>query len=249
MIDGKRVIAVIAARGGSKGLPRKNVRMVGGRPLVAWPVLAARGSRIVDRVIVSTDDPEIADAARQAGGELPFIRPAELSSDTASSMSVVRHALDVLAAGGDDYDYVVLLEPTSPLTEPIDIERALTMLHSSRASGDAVVGVARVHAAHPEFDVRLVEGGLIRPYAAGNFSSLKRRQDIEELYFLEGSLYCSAVDAFFRHGTFYHDRTLGYVVPRWKSFEVDELLDLICIEAILSRREELRSGESTTQTS
>ena len=110
MIDGKRVIAVIAARGGSKGLPRKNVRMVGGRPLVAWPVLAARGSRIVDRVIVSTDDPEIADAARRKlVASCHFIRPAESSSDTASSMSVVRHALDVLAAGGDDYDYVALV--------------------------------------------------------------------------------------------------------------------------------------------
>ena len=123
------------------------------------------------------------------------------------------------------------------------------MLHSSRASGDAVVGVARVHAAHPEFDVRLVEGGLIRPYAAGNFSSLKRRQDIEELYFLEGSLDRSAVGRLFRAmEPSTRDRTLGYVVPRWKSFEEDELLDLICIEAILSRREELRSGESTTQT-
>ena len=245
MIHGKRVLAIVPARGGSKGLPRKNVRPLGGRPLVAWPIAAATAASSVDRVIVSTDDAEIARAARLAGGEVPFTRPAELATDTASSVSVVRHALDTLAAAGEAYEYVVLLEPTSPLTEAIDIDDAVAHLHGARHSADAIVGVCAVHAAHPDYDVRLGADGIIRPYLAPDFASLKRRQDVEALYFLDGSLYCSAVDEFYRRGTFYHERTLGYVMPRWKSFEVDDLVDFICIEAILARRDELRRPERT----
>lgn len=241
MIDGKRVLALVPARGGSRGLPRKNMRPLAGRPLVAWPVVAAIGASVVDRVIVSTDDAEIAAAAKAAGADVPFMRPAELATDTASSMMVVRHALDMLVSAGDRYDYVVMLEPTSPLTESDDVDQALTSLHGARDRGDAIVGISRVEATHPEYDVRLGQDGLIRPYAAPDFRSLKRRQDIEELYFLEGSLYATAVDAFLAKGSFYHDRTLGYVVPRWKAFEIDTLVDLICVEALLMRRDEMRS--------
>ena len=125
MIDGRRVLALIAARGGSKGLPRKNVRLLGGRPLVAWPVSTAVAARSVDRVAISTDDEEIAAAARAAGADVPFMRPAALASDSASSIAVALHALEMLAAAGHSYDYLVLLEPTSPLTEPQDVDRAL----------------------------------------------------------------------------------------------------------------------------
>ena len=244
MIGGKRVLALIPARGGSKGLPRKNVRLLAGRPLVSWPIAAAAGASVVDRVIVSTDDAEIAAAARDAGADVPFPRPDELASDTASSMAVVRHALGMLAAAGDRYEYIILLEPTSPLTESADIDASLTTLHGARDRADAIVGIARVEATHPEYDVRVGPDGLIMPYAAASFNILKRRQDIEELYFLEGSLYASAVDAFLEKGTFYHERTLGFVVPRWKAFEVDHLVDMICIEALLLRREELRAEGS-----
>ena len=243
MIDGKTVLAIVPARGGSKGLPRKNVLPVGGKPLVAWPVGAARASRQVDRVVVSTDDAEIAAAAVAAGGEVPFMRPAELAGDTAATMDVVRHVLARLGEAGDTFDYVVLLEPTSPLTEGSDIDRALGILHASRDRADAIVGVSRVEAAHPEYDVRLGDDGIIRPYAVPDFRSLRRRQEIEELYFLEGSLYASCARALLREGSFYHARTLGYSVPRWKSLEVDELMDLICVEAILARRAELQSLE------
>lgn len=242
MIDGKPVLAIVPARGGSKGLPGKNLRPLAGRPLVQWPVLAAVASAVVDHVIVSTDDPDIADAAALAGAEAPFIRPRELATDTAPSALVIRHGIDYLAARGLHFAYVVMLEPTSPLTEPADIDAALRVLHSSRDRADAIVGIARVEATHPEYDVRLGESGLIRPYAAPSFASLRRRQEIEPLYFLEGSLYASAVPAFMERGGFYHERTLGHVMPRWKAFEVDELVDLVCIEAILARRGELHAS-------
>ena len=241
MIGGKRVLALVPARSGSKGLPRKNVRPLAGRPLVAWPIATALRAATVDRVVVSTDDEGIAAIARDAGADVPFMRPADLASDTASSTDVVRHALDTLAAAGAEYDYLVLLEPTSPLTEPEDVDSALQSLHAARGRADSIVGISRLEAHHPEYNVALRQDGLVHPYGAKDFGTLKRRQDIEDIYFLEGSLYASAVDVFLRRGTFYHERTLGYPVPRWKAFEVDELIDLICIEALLQRRDELRA--------
>jgi len=239
LIANERVLAIVPARGGSKGLPRKNLLSLAGQPLVSWPVRAARHAAVVDRVIVSTDDSEIAAAAQAAGADVPFIRPALLASDTASTISVVLHALDALEQSGERFSYVVLLEPTSPLTESADVERALQRLHANRHIADAIVGVSRVIAAHPEYDVILQSSGIIQPYMARDFRHLKRRQDISELYFLEGSLYISSVASIKERESFYHERTMGYAVPRWKSFEVDELVDFICIEALLQRRVEL----------
>lgn len=237
MIDGKGVLTVIPARGGSKGLPGKNLRPLAGLPLVAWPIRAALGSQYTDKVIVSTDDPAIAAAAKLAGAEVPFMRPSELATDTASSMAVIRHALESLASAGEYFDYVIMLEPTSPLTESGDVDAALELLNSARAYADAIVGICKVEAAHPEYDVRKNALGLIAPYIAPDFKSLRRRQEIEKLYFLEGSLYISAIPEFKDKGSFYHDRTLGYEMPREKSLEIDELVDFICIEAIIHYRE------------
>ena len=244
-----KVLAIVPARGGSKGLPGKNLRPLNGRPLVAWPVAAALGAVSVDRVIISTDDLAIAEAARAAGADVPFLRPANLAHDTASSMDVILHALEALALQGQEYEYVVLLEPTSPLTEPGDIDAALARLRSAGDAADAIVSICRIEATHPEYDVRLNPQGLISPYAAPNFKSLRRRQEIEELYYLEGSLYISRVDAFRRYKTFYHERTLGYEVPRWKSLEVDDICDFIMIEAVITHRTEIRRFAETCFTS
>lgn len=239
MIEDKKVLAIIPARGGSKGIPGKNIRMVYGKPLLAWPIEAALRSKIVDRVIVSTEDTGIANVAKQAGAEVPFMRPGELATDTARSADVIVHALHFFIARKQYYDYILLLEPTSPLTETSDVDAALLKLHKARNLADAIVGISSVNGPHPDFDVRLSEDGLISPYAAPDFSSLKRRQDTEPVYFMEGSLYISAVDVFLAKKSFYHERTMGYMVPRWKSFEVDDLMDLICVEALMARRDEL----------
>jgi N-acylneuraminate cytidylyltransferase/CMP-N,N'-diacetyllegionaminic acid synthase len=244
VIGGRRVLAIVPARRGSKGLPLKNVRPLGGKPLLAWPIGAARASRYVDRVIISTDCPDFASAAVEAGADAPFLRPAELAGDTAPSAACIAHAIDTLAEAGDSYDYLVLLEPTSPLTEGEDVDAALEALEEARDRADSIVGVTALHSAHPAFAVRLGADGLLRPAAASSFGSLPRRQDVEPLYALDGSLYVSDIQAFKREGGFYHDRTLPYVTPRWKSFEVDDLVDFICIEAILANRDLIRETEA-----
>jgi CMP-N-acetylneuraminic acid synthetase len=241
MIAGKRVLALVPARKGSKGLPLKNVRMLHGKPLLQWPIAAARASRYVDRVVISTDDAQFAELGRAAGADAPFLRPPEFATDTAPSIAFIEHALDTLEAAGDRYDYLVLLEPTSPLTEAIDVDAALEALDAQRAVADAVVGVTPLVSAHPAFAVRTDDRGLLRPFQHETFAALPRRQDIEPLYSLDGSLYVSTVDALRRERGFCHARTLPYVTPRFKSFEVDDLVDFICIEALLSRRELLGS--------
>jgi CMP-N,N'-diacetyllegionaminic acid synthase len=114
MLHGRRILALIPARGGSRGLPRKNVLEVGGRPLISWSIEAALASAYVDAVVVTTDDAEIANVARACGAEVPFLRPPELALDTSPSIDAVLHALDALAALGREFEYLMLLEPTSP---------------------------------------------------------------------------------------------------------------------------------------
>ena len=244
MINGCKVLALVPARRGSKGLPLKNIRPLQGKPLLAWPIEAARNSKLVDRVVMSTDDAEFAAAARAAGADTPFLRPAELSNDSAPSIEFILHALDMLAMSGDQYEYLVLLEPTSPLTEAEDIDAALQTLVNRRTDADAIVGVSAMASSHPVFAVRLNSMGLMQPYAAPSFGQLPRRQDIEPLFSLDGSLYISTVEALRRERGFCHQRTLPYVTPRWKSFEVDDLVDFICIEAILGQRDLLRNTQA-----
>lgn len=194
--------------------------------------------------MISTDDAEFAEIAKQAGADAPFLRPAELASDTAPSFAFIEHAIDTLAAAGDTYEYFVLLEPTSPLTEASDIDAALEALDGRRADADAIVGVTPIVNTHPAFAVRLEDSGLIRPYSAPNFAEMPRRQDITPLYCPEGTLYISKIDALRRERGFYHARTLPYVTPRYKSFEVDDLVDFICIEALFAQRDELRRSHA-----
>lgn len=237
MIDGKKVLAVVPARRGSKGLPLKNIRLLGGKPLLTWPIRAARQSSFIDRIIISTEDPEFADIAMKAGADVPFLRPAELATDISPSIDFLLDAVDKLAANGEQYDYLILLEPTSPLTETSDIDTALQTIVSRQSDADAIVGVTAMTTTHPAFAVRIDTGGLIQPHAVTSFGQLPRRQDIEPLYSMDGSLYISTIDALRRERSFYHNRTMPYVTPRWKSFEIDDLVDFICIEAILAQLE------------
>ena len=238
MINGKRVLAIVPARKGSKGLPLKNIRPLGGKPLLAWPIAAARASAHVDRTIISTDDQGFADIAVEHGAEAPFLRPEALAGDTAPSIDFILHAIDTLEAEGDAYDYLVLLEPTSPLTEGSDVDAALRALEASDA--DAIVGVTALETNHPAFAVRKQGDGRIEPLQPGGFAAMPRRQDLEPVFGLDGSLYISTVEALRRERSFCHARTLGHEMARYKSHEVDDLIDFLCIEAVAANLEILR---------
>lgn len=235
MIDGKKVLAIIPARGGSKGLPGKNSRLLSGKPLIAWSIEHALNCPEIDMTIVSTDDTEIATISKSFGAEVPFLRPDYLSGDTASSIDVIFHAIDFLKEKGQDFDIIVLLEPTSPLREVDDVSGALKKLVQTPALG-SVVGVSQTENVHPAFLYR-EEEGMLKPYLAKQPNNL-RRQELEELYFLEGSVYVSFINVLREKKGFYHDKTGAWIVPRYKSFEVDELVDLICVEALMKARQQ-----------
>ena len=233
MIDDKQVLALIPARGGSKGLPRKNIIDLCGKPLIAWVIDTLKNSQHVDRLVVSTDDREIADTAAGYGAEVPFMRPPELATDSATSFAVIQHAFASLRQAGEDYDYLVFLEPTSPLTAAEDVDAALQTLHQRRGIADSIVGVSEVISTHPLFDVHIDGQGLLRPYVGEDFGAPVRRQELEKLYCFDGSLYISEMRHLLAVQSFYHDRTLAYVVPKWKSIEIDDMVDLVCAEAIM----------------
>ena len=182
------VLGIIPARGGSKGLPRKNIRPLGGLPLLAHTLRCAEMSPIVDRVIVSTDDAEVAAVARAHGGDVPFVRPDELSRDDTPMMPVLQHALRAVEAqDGRRYASVLLLDPTSPARLPDDIARAVDMLAAAPADIDGIVACSR-----PSFNpfwvgVTAKNGWLERATDVGQ--TYARRQDVPTFYRVNGALY------------------------------------------------------------
>jgi CMP-N,N'-diacetyllegionaminic acid synthase len=232
-IGNARVLGLITARGGSKGLPGKNIRLLCGKPLIEWSISAAKAASCVDRIVVSTDDAAIADVARRAGAEVPFERPSELATDSASSVDVVIHAIDTLAKTDLAFDIVVLLEPTSPLRDSFDIDEAVQRLIQTGAG--AVVSVCRAVSTHPAFMFSLDEKGRLRPYLERNPTGL-RRQDIDPIFFLDGTLYASRIDVLKTKRSFYHEDTVAFEVPKWKSLEIDDSDDFIMVEALMAKR-------------
>jgi CMP-N,N'-diacetyllegionaminic acid synthase len=229
MISGKKVLAVIPAREGSKGLPGKNIRPFRGKPLLLWSVEHGISSRFVDRVIVSTDSEEYAVIVQNSGGCVPCLRPKSLATDTATSVEVVLHAVAFLEAHGDAYDILALLEPTSPLRKPEDIDGALELL-LSKPDAESVVSISPTEAHHPAYLMKKMSTGFLQPYLP-NFKVI-RRQDIQPLHFLDGTVYISWINALRTRKSFYHERTLGYEVPKYQSFEIDDMDDFIICEAL-----------------
>ena len=227
MIDGKRVLGLIPARGGSKGLPRKNVLPLAGKPLLAWTIEAARAAATLDRVVISTDDDEIAHVAESFGCDVPFRRPAHLAADDTPGIAPVLHALDEL----DGFDLVVLLQPTSPLRTAEDINAAVRLCVSRGApSCVSVVPVEKP----PQWMYAMGEGALLHSFLAGE-EGLARRQDVAPLFALNGAVYVADVENLRRTRSFVTDSTVGYVMPSERSVDIDSLLDFRWCELLLAQ--------------
>jgi len=223
-------VAIITARGGSKRLPDKNIRPLAGKPLIAWSVEASLAASTIRRTIVSTDDARIAAAARAAGAEVPFTRPAELASDHAGHFEVLSHAIDWLESEeGKAPEYICLLQPTSPLRLASDIDEAVGMAALSGA--DCCVSVSRV-AKHPAIMYRLGDDHLATPFLATETGKV-RSQDYEPLYYLNGAIYVLRTDAFRARGRVLSAAPLAYVMPETRSVDIDEELDFVVAEALL----------------
>jgi N-acylneuraminate cytidylyltransferase/CMP-N,N'-diacetyllegionaminic acid synthase len=233
MINKKKVLALIPARKTSKGLLNKNIKNLLGKPLFSWPLEAAKKSKYIDRCIVSTDDERIYKFAKKINADVPFKRPKKYSTDNTKSISVIKHALSYLKKNGQTFDYLILLEPTSPLTTSKDIDNALKKLDQNRSIADSIVGVSEIINTHPDYCVKMNNHNLLTPFNSSKFNFV-RRQKLSKIFFFDGSLYISEINTLMKKKSFYHSRTLGFTFPKWKSLEIDDLVDFFCVEAILN---------------
>lgn len=234
MYNGKKILGLIPARGGSKGLPRKNIKPLLGKPLMAWTIEQALLSRYLDTVIVSTEDDEIAVIAKRYGAEVPFERPGEFATDEASGLDVVFHAMEALERGGHVYDILVDLQPTSPLRLAEDIDRSIELLLKTENAG-AVVSVCRA-AHHPYLANTLPEDGCMKDFLREGMKN-RNRQNLPVHYRANGALFVSFSDYLREQGDFFGERTYAYIMPEERSVDVDSILDLYLAEALLRMRE------------
>ena len=233
MINGKRVLGIIPARGGSKGLPRKNLLEICGKPLISWTIAQASRSKYTDRVFVSTDSREIADVAEKSGVAVPFLRPDEFARDSSPTWEAVIHSLDAFEARGERYDYVAILEPTSPLRKVGDIDSGIARLASSDKA-QTLISVGEVHTEHPMIVKKVDQAGFVSPYFTGG-KSIYQRQQVDRAFFPYGVIYLATLASYRLLKTVYSEYTLSIEIERWQNYEIDDEIDFMVVEQIMKK--------------
>tara|TARA_R110002020_G_scaffold338742_2_gene554038 strand:- start:2084 stop:2800 length:717 start_codon:yes stop_codon:yes gene_type:complete len=235
VIKGKKVIAVIPARGGSKGIPNKNIKDFHGKPLIAWTIKTALESEYIDEVCVSTDSEKILETSKLFGVDPKFKRPAELAKDDSTTIEVLFHALDEYKKIGKNFDIIICLEPTSPIREKKDIDEGLKFFIDNPDAWS----LASVTEAKDISLLASIESNFLSWYkTAPNFYD---RHKNNKLYCLEGTVLLSWVDKLIENQGFYHEKTLALDVPRWKSTDIDDLVDWYQAEGVIKNLEEIKN--------
>jgi CMP-N,N'-diacetyllegionaminic acid synthase len=226
-----RVLGLIPARGGSKGVARKNIRSLCGKPLLQWTAEAALAAETLDRVVLSTEDEEIAEVGRSCGLEVPFLRPWELAADDTPTIHVVQHVLRTLETTGDRFDAVCLLQPTSPFRKPSDIDGCIELLAVSYA--DAVMSILRVP---PEYNPHWVyfrgDDGSLK-VSTGESQPIPRRQLLPPAFHRDGSIYVTRRHVVLEQESLYGTRVLGYEVDRANTVNIDTVADWVRAEVMM----------------
>ncbi|MCI0336614.1 MAG: acylneuraminate cytidylyltransferase family protein [Acidobacteria bacterium] len=235
-----RVLGLIPARSGSKGVPRKNLKLLWGKPLLEYTAEAAHASSRLSRVILSTEDEEIAEAGRRCGLEVPFLRPVELARDKTPMLPVAQHALRTLEAEGDTFDALCLLQPTNPLRRPEDIDQCIELL--GRNDVDAVVTVLPVPDEYNPHWVYFSDAdGLLR-LSTGESTPISRRQELPPALHRDGSVYVTRRNVLMEENSFYGSRLIGYRMDPERSVNIDSLEDweraVVMLERIRNKRKE-----------
>lgn len=232
MINGKTVLAIIPARGGSKGVPRKNIRQVAGKPLIAWTIEETKNSKYIDRLILSSDDAEIIAVAREWGCDVPFVRPAELALDDTPGIEPVIHVIHSLPG----YDYVVLLQPTSPLRTSHDIDACIETCVRTRSSG--CVSVTEPDKS-PYWMFTLDAKGKMHPLIKSSGIGL-RRQDLAKVYALNGAVYVADCKMLLVSRDLAGEGTVAYIMPKERSLDIDHEMDLAVADFLLRVHADVR---------
>lgn len=227
------MLAIIPARGGSKGLPGKNTKLLGGLPLICHSIKAALASDLIDRVIVFTEDNEIASVAKDYGAEVPFMRPNNLAYDTSIVMDSYLHLVDLISKeNSKPIESFVALLPTAPLRVSQDIDKAIKIFNKKKA--DSVISV--VEAAVPLYwHMSITKEGILKNYSP-EFNVLKNRQEFKKHYVPNGAIYVFRTEAIRSKRQYYTDKTYPYIMPRERSVDIDDLLDFEWAEYLLCKR-------------
>jgi CMP-N-acetylneuraminic acid synthetase len=234
MYDNKKILAIIPARGGSKGLPGKNIKLLHGKPLIGWTIEQAKCCEYIDEIFVSTDSRVVADMCEDFGISVPFLRPAELASDDASSMDVVEYVIKFLEHNGKYFDYIILLEPTSPLRKKDDLKNILEKLLKD-VGADGLITIGEVHMEHPMTVKKINDKGRLVSYIE-DVRKISQRQQADKAYFPYGVAYVIRTDIFAQKKTFYTENVITFLIDRWQNYEIDDIYDFICIEAIFNNK-------------
>ena len=234
-------LAIIPARGGSKGVPRKNIKLLAGKPLIGYTIEAAAGARLLTKTIVSTEDPEIANVARQLGADVPFMRPAELATDEARSLPVVQHAVrEMERRDNTTYPIVVLLQPTTPMRTSQDIDEGIRLLIDTGA--DSVVSIVDVAGYHPFRMKRLLANDRIINYIDQGFEDLRPRQEIPPVYLRSGALYIARRKLVMEDETLVGEDCRAVVTPPERAVNIDTPIDFQLAEHQMALKNENPDG-------
>lgn len=229
MIKNKTVLAIIPARGGSKGVPRKNIRELGGKPLIAWTIEAAKKSNYIDRLILSSEDPEIIAIAKQWGCEVPFVRPQELAQDETPGIDPILHGIETLQ---EKYDYVILLQVTSPLRTVEDIDGCLEL--AIREDAISCVSVTEPDKS-PYWMYKMSKGNYRLDPLIPQDRDFSCRQELPEVYALNGAIYVNRCEDLLKTKKMIQSETIGYIMPKERSIDIDTEADLIFLNYIMEK--------------
>jgi CMP-N,N'-diacetyllegionaminic acid synthase len=227
----KHILAVITARGASKGLPGKNIKELGGKPLIAYSIEAANASRLISHVVVSTDDPQIAEVSRQWGGEVPFMRPVELATDSARHLGVMQHAVTFMEDSlGVVFDAAIILQPTSPFRLPEDIDDTISKLFDTNS--DSAVSICEVETSSHPIKMKRLEGGFLVPYVVEEPEGTIR-QFHPPCYKRSSAVYVTRRDTLINEGRVYGSKIAAHIVPADRSIDIDTPRDWAIAEWML----------------
>ena len=223
------IVAIIPARGGSKGIPRKNIKQLFGKPLIVWTIEHAKKSRYIGRITVSTEDKEIAEISKKYGAEV-IERPEELAKDETPTIDVIFHVLQVVKAENFEPGAVVLLQPTSPLRNAQDIDNAVELFLKNDC--ESVVSVCEVeHSLYWSFEI---ENRYLKPIFGGKYLNM-RRQDLPKVYTPNGAIYVSTPEILRKYKSFYCSKTIPYIMPPERSVDIDNEIDFMLAELLMRK--------------
>lgn len=224
-----KILSIIPARGGSKGVPRKNIKDLNGKPLISYTIEAANKSKYIDRVVVSTDDLEIAEVSEKFGAEIPILRPTNLAGDLSPTVECVIHMLNYLKEE-EEYvpTHIMLLQCTSPLRNHNHIDEAIEKFKDNREKALISVCESEVN----PYWTNIFEGNKLKPFIKEGYS-ITRRQDLPEVYRVNGAIYLIEIETFLEKKTFQPESLTGYIMDSYSSVDIDTELDFKIAEVIM----------------